>query len=339
MHKRASIYGDPVHKAVWQKHPAREKGNYPCAKCHTPADTSLIRDKGLPAPNPTQLHEPISCQTCHTIQDIQEHAKSNTNIYADTPKTFFTADLSRKGEKLIFHESSRFFGLLRTTVGSPYHDIDYSNENFYTGRVCLGCHDHKQNSKSFTICDMQIKHDPKHKETCISCHMPQIKGSFANQRQTQTHAYHGSNIVTASPAMLQKHIDITVDKTPGGFTVTIENRASHTLFPHPLRLSLLKVSVRKADRQIRTNPRLFQRIIGKEGKPTPPWLAESVLTDTTIKAFEKRKITYTIPLEKGDIVEAELGYHIVNPKMAEKLGITQTHYTRYIPFKKVRISF
>lgn len=340
MHKRASIYNDPVHAAVWQQHPARKKGDYKCAKCHTPADHSLKNGKGLPQKNAVQLQEPIACSTCHTIESIEKHAQSNTNIYTKEAKTFFAADKKRKGEKVVFHEESSFFGLHRTTTGSPYHNIDYGNENFYNANVCLGCHDHKENGKGFAICDMDIKPNTKNeKENCITCHMPQVKGSFVTLHDSATHAYHGSNIVTASPAMLEKYVILNIEKRNDGFTVTIENKANHALFMHPLRLAELRVTIQKAGQQLRPEPKTFARIIGTDGKPASPWLADSVISDTTIKAYEKRTISYDTPLQKGDEVTVVLGYHIVNPKMAKKLGITEEHYIRFIPFTTKRFKF
>ncbi len=339
MHKKASIYNDPVHKAVWDKHPAKAKGNYQCAKCHTPSDEALIKNGGLPTPNPQQLKHPVACQTCHRIEKIEEHAKSNSNLYTTKPKMFFSADPTRKGQKVLFHESKSFFGLFRKTVGSPYHDIDYGNELFYNGNVCMGCHAHKENGKGFAVCDFKVKQDDKSKHNCISCHMQKVKGSYVTLKESKTHAYHGSNIVTASPAMLEKYVKFSIQQEKEGFSVRIENEANHPLFPHPLRLGVLKVSVQHDGKTIPLKERYFARIIGKDGKPSSPWLADSVIKDTTIQAHEKRTVSYQHPLQKGDHVIVTLGYHIVNPKMAKKLGITEEHYIRFIPFKKERFAF
>ncbi len=333
MHKKASIFNDPVHKAVWDKHPNKKKGNYTCAKCHTPEDTALLNKQTKLSPNSIQLNKPIACQTCHQIKDIEKHQKSNQNIYTKKPKTFYSADHKRKGTKLTFHDKTSFFGLFHTTEGSPYHNIDYSNENFYNGNVCMGCHSHKENEKGFVVCDMEVKQNDT-KQNCISCHMPQIKGSFVNQHNTKTHAYHGSNIVTASPAMLEKYVTFSLKKQANGFTITLENKANHTLFPHPLRLAVLKLYIKREGKIIKLKEEKFSRIIGANGKPTPPWLATTILKDSAIKAYEKRKIEYTTPLQKGDQVIVKFGYHIVNPKMAKKLGIKEEHYIRFILFKR-----
>jgi DNA-directed RNA polymerase subunit RPC12/RpoP len=79
IHSKSSIFKDAVHKAVWDKHPAKPKNNYKCAKCHTPSDHDLISGKSKLADNEIQQNEPISCQACHTIESVEKHTKANKN--------------------------------------------------------------------------------------------------------------------------------------------------------------------------------------------------------------------------------------------------------------------
>jgi len=337
MHAKASIYKDPVHKAVWDKHPAKPKNNYKCAKCHTPSDHNLISGKSKLADNEIQQNEPISCQACHTIESVETHTKINKNKYIKKKKYFFSADKSKKGKKITFKEESSFFGLITKTSGSPYHDIDYSNKNFYDGGMCLGCHDHKQNAKGFSVCDLQIEQNNT-KETCISCHMPQIQGSFVNLKNTKTHAFHGITIHTTDISLLSKYIKLSLSKISNGFEIGIENKANHTLFTQPLRLNQLRVSIKREGKKIPLKTKDFIRIIGKNGKIAMPWVAESELKNTLIKAHEIRKVTYTTTLKKGDNVVVEFGYYLVNPKAAEKLDITDKSVTKFIVLSKKRFT-
>jgi len=336
VHANASIFKDPVHKAVWDKHPAKAKGNYKCAQCHTPADHQLLSTKGLPQPNHAQMNEPVSCQSCHTIQDVQKHAKANKNIYTPKKKYFFSADKAKKGQKVIFKEEKSFFGLITKTSGSPYHDIDYSNENYYNGNMCMGCHDHKQNGKGFAICDMEVKQGDS-KETCISCHMPNVKGSIANQKQSLSHAFHGATI-HRKPVDLSRYVKLSLTKGDKGFNITIKNEATHTLFPQPLRLSQLRVSIERNGKETVLLPVNFKRVIGTESKPSMPWKATEIISDNTIKALESRRIDFTQSLQKGDIVVARFGYYIVNPKAAQKLGIGDSEATGFITLTEMRFS-
>jgi len=335
MHSKSSIFKDDVHKAVWDKHPAKAANRYLCAKCHTPSDHALISGKHPFEANQIQRTEPISCQTCHTIENVEEHTKTNKNVYTQKKKYFFSAKVSEKGKKIIFKEEKSLFGLFTRTSGSPYHSIDYSNENFYNAKMCLGCHDHKQNGKKFTVCDMQIKQGDS-KETCISCHMPQRKGSFVNLHDTKTHAFHGMSI-HKKPVNLSKYITLSLTKKSDGFEVTIHNKATHTLFPQPLRLNQLRVDIERNGKIIPLATKSFVRIIGREGKPAMPWLATEILKDTTIKALETRKIPYDTPLHKGDNVVITFGYYLVNPKAAKKLGIKNPGVTKFIILTKKRV--
>lgn len=201
----------------------------------------------------------------------------------------------------------------------------------------MGCHAHKQNDKGFSVCDMQIKQGDS-KETCISCHMPQIKGTLANQKQSATHAFHGHSIHQPTPSNLSKYIKLAIDIKEDGFIVNIKNEAIHTLFSQPLRLNQLKVFIERGGETIPLKTTSFIKVIGKDGKPAMPWLANEALKDSLIKALETRKVTYGTKLKKGDVVLLEFGYHVVNPKAAKKLGISDKSVTEFIVLTKRRIS-
>jgi DNA-directed RNA polymerase subunit RPC12/RpoP len=337
IHSKASIFKDAVHKAVWDKHPAKPKNNYKCAKCHTPSDHDLVSGKSKLSNNEIQQTEPISCQACHTIKSIEKHAKANKNKFIDKKKYFFSADQEKKGTKVVFKEESHFLGMFKTKVGSPYHDIDYSNENYYNGDACMGCHSHKQNGKGFVICDLEVVQGDS-KETCVSCHMPKTQGSMANQVHTGTHAFHGTSIHNSDVKLLSKYIKLSLVKKRDGFDIVIKNETTHTLFPQPLRLNQLRVKIERANKTIALKTESFAKIIGTNGKPSMPWLADAVISDTSIKALETRKVTYDTELQKGDTVIVEFGYYIVNPKAAEKLDIEDKSVTEFIVLTKKRFT-
>ncbi len=336
IHSKSSIYKDAIHKAVWDKHPAKEKGNYNCAKCHTPSDHSLMSGESTLADNDIQQTEPISCQQCHMIESVEKHAKSNKNILTAKAKTFFAADKALKGTKVVFKEENSFFGMVTTKTGSPHHDIDYSNEGYYNGDSCMGCHSHKQNSKGFAVCDMEVKQGDS-KENCISCHMPQVKGSLANQKESATHAFHGHNIHDATPALLSKYVKLSVNQNSNGFDVSIKNEATHTLFPQPLRLGQLKVSIERDGKVIELKIESFARVIGTNGQPSMPWIADAIISDTSIKAHETRMVNYDTVLQKGDIVDIQFGYHMVNPTAAKILNITDESARKFIILTRERV--
>ncbi len=332
MHAKASIFNDPVHKAVWDKHPAKKKGNYKCKKCHTPVDTKL---SGLPQKNDIQEHSPISCVYCHRIEDVKYHPKSNENILSEKKNTLYGARKSLKGNKDVeFEKEKSFFGLVTKQSGSPYHHIDFSNDNYYSAKTCMGCHSHKQNGKGFNVCDMQQK-EQKNKKNCIECHMPKIKGSFTTLQNAPTHRFHGFAGVSNNEEMLARYVKLKLQKQKNGFVIQISNEAPHDLFLHPMRMAELRVTVYRNSKALKLPPKRFQKIIGKNGKPSAPWVAEEIVKDTQIKANQTRDVEFLFDLQKKDYVEALLGFYKVSPKMAKKLGITDENVTKFKILKKL----
>ena len=343
-HKKASIYGDKVHKAIWDKHPAKAKEKYQCAKCHTPSDKKLMvsLEKGesaLPQNNSIQNTQPISCAYCHQIKDVEKHSKANKNIMTSKPKTLYSARVGQKADNNVeYKEKTSWFGMVKETTGSPFHDIDFTNENFYSGKTCTGCHSHKQNSHKLAICDMEIGKKNVTKETCISCHMPQVEGSFVHSKDSKTHAYHGFTGVLHKPQMLNKFVDLGFKKLADGFDITIKNSASHSLLLHPLRVGELKVSIIRANKEQKLESIQFKRVLSDDNNTaTMPWLATKVFQDNHIKAGEVRKINFKSNVQKGDVIEVKLGHYTVNPKVAPKLGLDkEKDLTTFRLFKKER---
>jgi len=310
-HKKSTIKEDVVHKAVWDKHPAKAKDNYKCAKCHTPNVTEEHPNDG------------ITCLSCHTIIKIEEHEKANKNIYEKKDKTLYSAEKGMETKKVVYEEKSSWFGLVKETTGSPYHDIDYRNKNFYTGKMCTGCHSHKQNGKGFDVCRTNPKGAESKEENCISCHMPKVEGSATTIRESKTHAFHGFAGVRNAPELLVKYVGLSYKKSETGFTITVENKAPHNLLTHPLRVVQLKTTLKRDGKNMTLKTETFVKVIGTEDKPSMPWLATQVVKDSMIHANEKREVLFDTKLQSGDEIETTLGYYIVNPKVAKKLEIEE----------------
>ena len=344
-HKNSSIYNDPVHKAIWDKHPLKKQEKYTCAKCHTPGDTKLLEklnsgESALPEQNSVQTQDPISCVYCHRVQNVEHHSKSNKNIISSKEKTLYSARENEKNSKNIKYKvESSFFGLVTSKSGSPYHNIDFTNKNFYDGKMCTGCHSHKQNSHNLDLCNMDISKESDTKENCISCHMPKVQGSFTTAHDSKTHRYHGFAGSIHKPQMLAKYVKFSLKQSSDGFDITIKNEANHQLLLHPLRVGELQVSITRDSKVIKLDSKKFMRVLGKDSKPSMPWIANEVLKDTHIKAKESRKIHFKETLQSGDIVEVKLGHYIVNPKAAKKLGLNEhKDLTKFTLFKKERFN-
>jgi hypothetical protein len=322
MHFKSTINKDKIHSAIWQKHPLKAKGEYKCAKCHDPK----VKDK---------LDSGVDCISCHTIKDIKEHAKANSNVYESKAKTFYSKDINNKDKKVHYHKESSFFGLFSKVVGSPYHDIDYRNKNYYNGKMCIGCHSHLQNSANFTLCKTPNIGAKDEKQNCITCHMPKITGSATTIKKSKKHAYHGFLGTHNKPKLLSKYIDLKINKTNNNFNITISNNTPHPLFTQPLRVAELRVVVKNGT-NIKFNKNIkFIKVLGKDGKATMPPFANSIIKDSMLKSNESRTLPFDYKLDKNDKVEATLGYYIINPKIAKKLDIKDKELTNFIELKRV----
>ena len=326
MHTHSIPQKDPIHNAVWSKHPHNKKAQrYACGKCHTPAADNLDKmlTKGqtaLPDSNNTTHTDGIACAYCHRIQEIKRGKKSNTNIISPKEKNYF--------------------GTLKEHATSPFHAISAGqNKLMQNGNVCIGCHSHKANKFGLNVCSTNIANEMDG-ANCVSCHMPQVSGSVSDMTQRKTHAFHGFAGSHYHHDMLQKYVHISLLREIDNFIVNIDNETSHALLLHPLRTAVLKVTVLRKGKSIRLKDEIFVRVIGNQGKPTMPWKATTTLKDTMIKANEKRSVKYNFALQKGDTVEVVLGWYLVNPKAVKKLGLEdEAMATKFITFKKERFTF
>lgn len=315
MHKKSSVNEDKIHKAVWDKHPARESGDYKCANCHTP------NVKKETVAKTDEVEQGFSCSSCHTIKDVELHAQENKNIHTTEDKTFFSAEAGRESEKVKYKYETSMLGLNKTSVGSPYHTIDYTNEKFYTGAVCMGCHSHKQNAEKFTICETDEKGAKDKKQNCITCHMPKVEGSATTIRMSEKHAFHGFAGARHKPEMLSQYVALGFEKTANGFNVVVENKAPHNLMTHPLRVVQLRVNLIRDGKTTALQTQTFVKVLGRDNVPSMPWTANAVLEDTMIKSEEKRVLNYSDALLSKDIIEVQLGFYVVNPKALKGLNL------------------
>ncbi len=310
MHPNSTPKKDPIHNAVWSKHPQNLKQNrYACAKCHSPTSDNLDKmlKNGQKAPfdasNETH-NEGVACAYCHRIESIKKGKMSNTNIISKDEKRYFSTSLSLKDKK------------------SDYHEITDSNK-MKSGELCLGCHSHKTNKHGVFLCSTDVKND-ENAGNCVSCHMPKVEGAPTKDSTKKSHAFHGFAGAHNNWEMLAPYVKFTVAKSKDGFVIYIKNEASHDLLLHPLRVGALFVKVKRGEEIIELKKELFLRVLGKDGKPAMPWIADTTIKDTMIKANEQRAIKYDFKLQKGDRVGMALGWYLVNPKALKKLKLEDT---------------
>ncbi len=326
MHANSTPQKDPIHNSVWAKHPQNLKQErYGCGKCHTPAadDLNAMKTKGkkaLPMIENRTHQEGISCAYCHRIESIELHKKHNTNIMNENEKEYYSASKSKY--------QSPFHGIIRE-----------QNEHIINGNVCIGCHSHKRNKHKLNVCSTNIDNEMDG-ANCVSCHMPKVSGSVSSLNETKQHTFHGFAGSHFHSEMLTQYVDISLLREIDDFIVNIDNRTSHALLLHPLRMAVLKVSVIRDNEIIRLKDEVFVRIIGHDGKPAMPWKASTTLKDTMIQANEKRAVKYNFTIEKGDKVDVVLGWYLVNPKAINSLKLEQEKVaTKFTQFKKETFSY
>ena len=134
--------------------------------------------------------------------------------------------------------------------------------------------------------------------------------------------------------MLATYVDIEFLPHLKGFEISLNSHIPHAMLLHPARVAFLKVVVKRGEKKVFTKVEKLVRILGADGKPTPPWLARQVVKDTMLKANEKRNFSYDLRLEPGDKVIALLGYRLVKPPLAKKLGIDDPIATKPFILKK-----
>ncbi|MDF1875101.1 hypothetical protein JHD48_05090 [Sulfurimonas sp. SAG-AH-194-I05] len=306
MHRKSTVFLDPIHKAIWDKHPLKsKKEQYKCAKCHTPTANNLSdmlgKDtKGIPDIENSTHTEGILCTYCHRIESVQYGNKSNTNK--------------------ISQDKEYYFGNIRGKQRNTFHSSTNDNTHFMNGGVCMGCHSHKKNKKNLDVCITGSKNENS-KENCITCHMPKVTGDISTKRDTLRHSFHGFPGTNSNQDMLAKYIHIHMKNDAEKFHISIYNESPHDMLLHPLRLTKLLVRVEHNKIVKDLKQTVFARTIGRDTTPLPPWLASEVIKNTMIKADETRVITYKKALKKGDKVTVTLGYYLVNPKLLKKFGL------------------
>lgn len=317
-HRKSSLQNNPIHKALWELHPKTPEG-YTCAKCHSPSDKELMKT-GILKENKIQAEEPISCVYCHTIKDVQEGNSSNININTDKKREYFTAEVSQKGSnKAEYKTESSFFGLVKVSKNSPFHKIDYNNENYYSGNVCMGCHSHTNNEHSFDITMLDAFIDKKDENTCVTCHMPQVPGTKVTINESKTHAYHGIAGIYHMNKSMGEFIEFKVDKGAKGFSITVINKSNHALFGQAFREGVLNVKILRGSETIMLEPFIFTRILGKDGIEVMPWEANEALKDTLL--YAKKEISYKQTIELGDKLSVSIGVKRISDKAAKKLNL------------------
>jgi len=310
-HAKATVFKDPIHGAVYDLHPQKNKKNmYRCGHCHTPTATNLgalvKKNGGIPDASSETQNEAIACAYCHRIEDVEPAGWRNKNIVSKEAKVYFTAK-SNPGS-------------------SPFHGLKTNKDIFKDGKLCMGCHAHKSNGKDFQVCATDINNNAS-KKSCVECHMHKVDGAPSIMSTAKTHTFHGFPGLHGDLTNLSQYvkIHIAVKDDNKMFGVMIDHDVPHPSTMHPLRSAKLVVTVTSNGDVTKMQDRIIAKTIGsmkgESPSPAPPWLATQIVKDTTIPANTKKSYPYAWDVKSGDVITATFGYYLVKPKALKKFDL------------------
>jgi hypothetical protein len=209
----------------------------------------------------------------------------------------------------------------------------------------MGCHSHKENGHEFQVCNTLDEHEKG--SDCIGCHMPKAPGGNEkfNKRGRDEYATH-KFLGIHSEEMVKKAVELKLSYEKKSVTLEIVNKMGHAIITHPMRLKFAKTTIRRKGKVIWSN---FEKspledkeatfiIVFKDAKDQPamPHDAIGYKLNQNLNAMRSKTVTYTVPnLEKDDVITSTWVSYIVNPKVAQKLEITDEAVTKPIEGFKI----
>ncbi|MBF0265410.1 MAG: cytochrome c family protein [Gammaproteobacteria bacterium] len=355
MHANSTAFNDPIHGAFYKKvigDPGKEgvktkKGKYPvCLQCHAP---NAAKDKKTKLDSKPAYLEGVNCVACHTLKKYNGIDAPNGKLRLGL-KSYDVSDklqgpghnsnnklaaLSASNDAFGFgggdsdKKPNPHLGKSVTVDGKkiPSLPMESNPSQVRTSDACMGCHDRRNNAHGAPLCATGTEYKQSNAQVdCLSCHMPVSNGKA-------DHSLGGGH----SEGMLKRSVVFSMNskKSAGSIasTITIQNKQPHTMpTGAPFRNLHLKVTAYDKSGNVvwqnakghpgKEDPKAFMRLIlvDAEGKPTGPPTAKKQGADTRLKAFETRKLDYTIPAKGVALVKAELYYNLLWPGLVKKFG-------------------
>jgi hypothetical protein len=316
-HHHANILNNAAHRAMWQSNPLSREQKYLCAKCHAPATEEIdqvVEGKEKISQEDHSAEDGISCAFCHRIKDVHP---------------------TEKGDHYIIDSQKRhYYGGRKSRQKSDFHQIDSNNTTFQSGSICLTCHAHHKKQKILVsnptekgyenFCIFSQIETNITAEGCISCHMPEVEGSFTDRYTTPTHRSHRFLGLRNRFKGIERYLDINLTRSGEVLSVALINRMPHAMILHPTRMFKLQVFV---DGKLR-----YEKVFEKESrqKHVRPfvWLKERVVYADNLAA--KDRYLYHLTLHPEDKqVKAVLGYYLIKPEIAQRIGLTNKKDTTF----------
>jgi hypothetical protein len=99
----------------------------------------------------------------------------------------------------------------------------------------------------------------------------------------------------------------------------------------------LKVSIIRGSTILDCIEHSFKRVVGTDNNETLPWFATKIVENTSIKANEKRILTYLDKLYPGDRVMVKVGYYLITENSAKMLNLNSIKELREFKLLKSRV--
>lgn len=312
---------DPIFNVAYMqslKHDT-EKANKTCLKCHAPI-VQFNSDYDL---KEEITREGISCDFCHTVQDVD---LKNKNPFIIKPGVIKRSSMKESSPSV--------------------HKVEYA-EIFAKSEFCAGCHELRSESGIAilgTYSEWKAGPYPEKGMTCQGCHMPKIEGAAGDekiknlQRTLSLHDIQGGHSLT----QLKKAVNIEIKRvTRAKDTVTAElivkNVGSGHSIPTgiPSRKLILEVSLIVKDKIIATQQFEYAKTVSNnDGKIlTDDWEimmnGARIISDNRLKPLEERieTVSFQFPKSYDGIISARV-FYVYKPYVIEqkeiKVEVTST---------------
>lgn len=335
MHAQSSAIVNPIHGAFYRNvmgDPTKEgvtskKGKYPvCLKCHTP--NAALQGKTKLDAKPA-FNEGVNCIYCHTITHFKGTRKDDGKLRLGID-AYEISSTHLQAPSGINYSTAAVPGS-PTATSTPFHPFPLEGGNsplFKSNDLCMGCHDIRKNFHGVPLCNTGDEIATSGSDTtCQSCHMPMTgKNGHASHKMMGGH----------SPAMVRRAVSMALDTQKNGdmleTTITIVNKLPHK-FPTgaPFRTVILRLIAfddggnelwkNYQKHPMKDDPQAaFVYTLGDgEGNPTMPPTAKEVISDNRMEPHETRVLEYQIPATNVKVIQAEIIYTLLWPKLMEKL--------------------
>ena len=278
-----------------------------CDPCHAPLASKID-------PNELAAGESVTCEVCHSIADVKEHASGATITYA-------LEDNIKRGP--LCGAKDNYFHKMGC---SPLHR---------TSLVCAGCHKWSMPLPDGGELPIFTAYDEWKRSTfaatsihCQDCHMPtsvdEVAPGWEKKVRVANHGFMGDGDDLRRRALT---MTIRAEDKAGKLNAEIEvvNSATGHMAPGGLPGRQIVLSVRvidKAGAKVEHAERTFARVLVDErGAEVPFYAARREGSDSRLEPGEARRESFSFDVKvEGEIV-IELLWRRISPALAEILKL------------------